>query len=408
MKSHRRLIGLVVMLLITMLSALTISQISGCPSRSAFAASTEEQLATTKETPVIDNTNQPPMTEETRSALRDEVEKLTATPEQETEVAEVPAPELPPIDVPAAAEPISPAFTMMYWTILGLHPEWRPDACDHPFVEESTKVVCERVRDRGQKWAGQIAFYILTEAVRQGVCQPSDALCFLWFAGQGQRESGLSQGDICKVVLPVAWVEEVPADAQLNERVRMCWHRGASAGRNCQKVYLRTHSDREYVVDRCAYGEVGIFQVRSHEARSGQIVPATGERLPGPWAERRTLLLDPWKNISLAFVAFREGRDYCCGVGDVADEKCLSRVDAWLFVYNTGLCKGTQGIHYIDKIGRAIVKAMKYVCRVLPTMDLGEFDVCNREDVANFFTPPGRPRRHRVASQERIPSTTPD
>lgn len=386
MQSHKRLLKLGLLLLA-----------AGCSATAALAMSVEDREP---DASVVEATAPAaqlpkaafvaasvPLAEEVAAMFR----ASSAEPEPAAEAAEA---------VPEAA-PVSSAFAMLYWTILGLHPEWRPDACDHPFVEASTKVVCERVRDRGQKWAGQLAFYIYTEASRQGICQPADALCYVWFAGQGQRESGLSQGDICKVVLPVAWVEEVPADAQLNERVRMCWRRGASAGRNCQKVYLRAHSEREYVVDRCAYGEVGVFQVRSHEARIGQIVPATGERLPASWTTRRELLLDPWRNISLAFEAFRVGRDYCCVVDDVADERCLSRVDAWLFVYNTGKCKGTQGIRYIDKIGRALAKAMKYVCQVRPAVELGEFDICDREDVINVFTPPGHPRRQRSATATR-------
>ena len=309
---------------------------------------------------------------------------------------QVPVPEIAPIDVPA--EPSSPAFALIFHTILGLHPEWRFDACDKPFAQASSKVVCERVRNKGLVWASKIALYIYTEATRQNICQPDNPLCYLWFVGQGNRESGLSEGDICKVTLAASWVEEIPANAQLNERVRMCWRRGTNAGRNCQKVYLRARNERQYVVDRCAFGEVGIFQVRSHEARSGQIIPATGEPLPPTWVERRVLLLDPWKNISLAFAAFSVVRDYCCGVGDTADELCRARPDGWVGCFNSGKCKGTQFVRYVDKIGRALVKSMKYVCTIFPNLTFGEFGGCNADDMSYFFTPPAGPRHRRHRS----------
>lgn len=300
----------------------------------------------------------------------------------------------PPPPPPEPWPEPSPAYTLLYTTILGFHPEWRPDACDRPFALESSKIVCERERDIGRAWAGKLAFYIYTEASRQGICSPKNPLCYLWFVGQGQRESGLSRGDICKIHIPVDWVDEVPANAELNSRVRMCWHRG-SGGRNCQKVYLRAHNEREYVLDRCAYGEVGVFQVRSHEARMGQIVPATGERLPAPWDARRILLLDPWKNISLAFEAFSVVRDYCCGEGEESDFVCRSHTDFWLGAYNTGKCRGSKTVRYVDKIGRGLVKAMKYVCTVFPPGSIDGFDACNRAEVSSYFTPPGLPRRHR-------------
>jgi hypothetical protein len=46
---------------------------------------------------------------------------------------------------------------------------------------------------------------------------------------------------------------------------------------------------------------------------------------------------------------------------------------------------------------------MKYVCGVLPDLTFGEFGGCNPADMANVFTPPGHPRRHRVESEERAP-----
>ena len=390
MKIHKRLLGLAVLLLA-----------AGCSATSALASSVDDEGLDIGPAEVQPAAPQLPRTAFVAASvpLAEEVARRFRAGEAEKPEA-VAVPEVVAVvaEDQENAAAVSPAFAMLYWTILGLHPEWRPDTCDHPFVEASTKVVCERIRDRGQKWAGQLSLYILTEAVRQGICRMDDPLCFVWFAGQGQRESGLSQGDICKVILPVAWVEEVPADAQLNERVRMCWRRG-NGGRNCQKVYLRAHSDREYVVDRCAYGEVGVFQVRSHEARMGQIVPSTGEPLPNSWLERRALLLDPWRNISLAFEAFRVGRDWCCG----EDQACLSSVGNWLGVFNTGKCKGTQTVRYVDKIGRAIVKAMKYVCGVLPDLTFGDLGGCNPADMANVFTPPGHPRRHRMAAEERTP-----
>ena len=394
MRVHKRLLKLGLLLLA-----------AGCSATAALAMSVEDREPDAGAVEAVQPAAQLPKTAFVAASvpLAEEVARRFRVVEAEKPEA-VAVPEVVAVvaEDQENAAAVSPAFAMLYWTILGLHPEWRPDACDHPFVEASTKVVCERVRDRGQKWAGQLSFYILTEAVRQSICAPEDALCFVWFAGQGQRESGLSQGDICKVSLPVAWVEEVPPDAQLNERVRMCWRRG-NGGRNCQKVYLRAHSEREYVVDRCAYGEVGVFQVRSHEARIGQIVPATGERLPNSWTERREILLDPWRNISLAFEAFAKVRDYCCGVGDEADEFCRAHPDAYLGCFNSGKCKGRQSIRYVDKIGRAIVKAMKYVCGVLPDLTFGDLGGCNPADMANVFTPPGHPRRHRVASEERAP-----
>ena len=313
-----------------------------------------------------------------------------------TPVVEV-APTLEAVTAVEPTQPASPAFALIFHTILGLHPEWRFDACDKPFAQASSKVVCERVRDKGLVWASKIALYIYTEATRQNLCRPEAPLCYLWFVGQGNRESGLSEGDICKVTLNASWVEEIPANAQLNERVRMCWRRG-SGGRNCQKVYLRARNERQYVVDRCAFGEVGIFQVRSHEARSGQIIPATGEPLPPTWVERRVLLLDPWKNISLAFAAFSVVRDYCCGVGDTADELCRARPDGWVGCYNSGKCKGKQFVRYVDKIGRALRRAMKYTCEIFPNLTFGEFGGCNADDMSYFFTPPAGPRHRRHRS----------
>jgi hypothetical protein len=241
--------------------------------------------------------------------------------------------------------------------ILGLQPEWRDDACDRAFASDGAKEWCENERDGGRAWAEQLARIIVEEAERQSL--PAD-----WITGSIAQESNFERGDICPMTLSrdrIVSREIIDAEAG---REKMCWtyeRTDDTDGKNCQPVLVLEESETMISLDRCAYGEMGVMQIRSHEARAGQIVPATGAPLPMRRSERHALLLDPQINISLGVAAMARVRDECCGT----DEACRADPTQFWQAYNSGHCEAE---HYVENVQAKIRRGMRYACEVDATM----------------------------------------
>lgn len=253
---------------------------------------------------------------------------------------------------------------LVLWFILGLRPEWRPDACED--IEWSQEV-CEHRRDEGRAWAEKLAAIIAAEAERQSL--PWD-----WLAATIRQESDFAQGDICPLRLAAdRIVSREVMDAEVG-RERICWtyrvHREAAAATNCQPVLVLEATEAELLVDRCAYGEAGLMQIRDHEARAGMVVPATGEELPRSRRARHERILDPEVNISLGAVAIAAGRDECCG----DDEACRGEPELWWGVFNSGQCSNRR---YVSTMKRHIADGVHYLCEQMP-----DADGCSAEEVA--------------------------
>jgi hypothetical protein len=210
----------------------------------------------------------------------------------------------------------------------------------------------------GRAWAEKLSEIIETEADRQEI--PAE-----WIVGAIAQESDFEQGNICPITLSAdRIVSRRVIDAEAG-REQMCWtYRlgDGQEGRNCQPVLVLEETDELLSLDRCAYGEMGVMQIRAHEAVAGQVVPATGLPLPTRRTERHALLLDPQVNISLGAVALSEARDACCGT----DEACRADPTKWIGMYNSGHCENER---YVDHLQSKIRKGMRYACSVDDTMD---------------------------------------
>jgi hypothetical protein len=264
--------------------------------------------------------------------------------------------------------------TLILWAILGLREDWQPTYCDRVFATEGAKAACEERRDEGRAWAEKIAGYLETEITRQGMEGVWD-----WVVGVMKKESDFSQGDICPIrLLAENIISREVMDADVG-REKVCWsffiHRDAPAIENCQPVLVLREEDGYVYMDRCAAGEAGLFQITPNEARSGQVVPATGEELPRAPGERRLRIHDPQVNISLGLVAMAKARDLCCCTTTVAedgtetqtcDEECRADPHQFLGAYNTGHCSGTTSARYLGRVNRGREQALEYVCTQLP------------------------------------------
>lgn len=269
---------------------------------------------------------------------------------------------------------------LILWAILGLRPEWQPDACDHSFACEGARSTCEATRDEGRVWAEELAGYVAEEAERWEMASIWD-----WIVGDLKREYNFERGNVCPVRVPVANVTSRELLDEAAGRWRICWtyavHREAPVARNCQPVLLLSE-DAEYLhVDRCAYGETGLFQVRTHEIPGNAGVDTNGDgvvtRADGPYvlpwgaeipqtlAGRREAAHDPRTNVHLGMRALAAARDLCCG----EDEECRADPASWLMSYNTGRCSSEAGRGYVRRVDRERREAREYACEQLPDVE---------------------------------------
>lgn len=240
--------------------------------------------------------------------------------------------------------------------IVGLEPQWRDDACDRPFSSEDNFFVCDRQRTEGKAWAESLATVICNESERQSI--PRD-----WVTADIHRESSFMRGDPCPFSLSQSRVVSREVLSEEHSRERICWTRSRGNIReNCQPVIVLEEDDEYLTLDRCAYGEIGLMQLRDHEFRSGTIVPSTGEALPRSLRERRELVADPEINISLGCATLARVRDDCCG----DDEECRADPTKWLGAYNTGRCDGSSSTRYVRNVNSSRVKGLEYACEFMP------------------------------------------
>lgn len=251
-------------------------------------------------------------------------------------------------------------IVLFLWGILGLREDWRPDACDHVFAYDSARIACEQRRDAGRAWAEELAGYLAEEAVRWGMEDIWD-----WIVGDLKREYNFERGNVCPIRIPVASVVSRTLIDEEAGRWRFCWryqaHRTSRAITNCQPVLL-LGEDEEYVrLDRCAYGETGLFQLRSREIPAGYVLP-WGEEIPRSPAKRREAAHDPRTNVHLGLRALAEARDVCCG----EDTECRADPSRWLGAYNTGRCRGEAASAYVRRVDRERRGARAYACSRYP------------------------------------------
>jgi len=277
--------------------------------------------------------------------------------------------------------------TLILWGILGLREEWQPDVCDRYQMSQG---VCERQRDEGRAWAEELARYVAEEATRFDLADDWD-----WIVGDLKREYNFERGNVCPIRIPVANVVSRELLDEEDARWKICWHyrvhRELPVGTNCQPVLLLSE-DAEYLrVDRCAYGETGLFQVRLHEipAHAETDVNGDGEVNRGdggyvlPWgsvipttpAGRLEAAHDPRTNVHLGMRALAASRDTCCCATVTGEDgtetrachaECHADPQQWLSVYNTGQCDGATGERYVQRVDRERKKALEYVCQQFP------------------------------------------
>lgn len=280
--------------------------------------------------------------------------------------------------------------TLILWAILGLKPEWQPTTCDHVFAMEGARLSCEARRDEGRAWAEELAGYVAEEATRFGLEDDWD-----WIVADLKREFDFSRGNACPARVRVA---NVVSREVMNEEVgrwKFCWtytvHRDATPLRNCQPVLL-LDEDEEYVyIDRCAYGETGLFQIRLHEipdhadtdvngdgeidrGDGGYVLP-WGDVIPQTSAGRLQAAHDPRTNVHLGLRTFANVRQECCCTTTrdetglertTCDETCEADVPSFLGAFNTGSCDGDAAERYVGRVNREREKAVEYVCDQFP------------------------------------------
>jgi len=268
--------------------------------------------------------------------------------------------------------------------ILALRPDWQPGACEHAYADgpvgESARAACEERRDEGSAFATEIAGYLDEEIRRQGL-----EGVWKWVIAVISKESAFERGDLCPAKVALDRVVSRELLDEESGKTRLCWrYRVASddrpnGGINCQPVFVEDEytapDGTEYlIVDRCAAGEVGLFQLVGGEVGAGVEVPATGATLPRNRLERRRMALDPRTNVSLGVAALRAHRDRCCG----DDQECLSDPTRWIGSYNTGSCVGQSGRGYARRVG-ALVEDIDQFLEGIETTEQGDTDQVDTE-----------------------------
>lgn len=242
--------------------------------------------------------------------------------------------------------------------VVGLQPNWRPDYCSS--IEMNVKTCMDR-QEKGYEVAKQLAQYFVEEGERQDL-DP------FWLAAVAYRESSFTVGDFCHISISkdrIVSREQLTSRVEGDDRERLCFSYSENRT-SCQIVLIEdeTQEDR-IVINRCAAGEVGLFQLISRETRAGTIVPATGIELPEGTRARRNMVLDPQVNTSLGAATLRNVRDACCG----EDEECKKDWTRWVGGHNTGTCHGHQFNQYGRKISQHWRRGMRYVCEQAPESD---------------------------------------
>ncbi len=262
--------------------------------------------------------------------------------------------------------------------ILGLHPEWRDDACERAFATNEAREVCETSRDQGRAWAEEMAGYIVEESARiQEVCEDGECRSLgaigdpMLLVAVGEKESSFAPGDFCVITLSAERVTDRQVVDEDAHREWITFTRNGGTRTGMMLALILEDTPAYLRVDRCAHGEVGTFQLRGREIRSGRVVPATGDILPSSSRQRRVLVEQPRVNTSLAALALAENRDYQCEVEEDTED-CESSPWNWIGMYNTGRRSGDAWEGYTSRVRAIYERAWTYVCEQPDAADVPE------------------------------------
>jgi hypothetical protein len=250
--------------------------------------------------------------------------------------------------------------TLALLAILGLRPEYRPDACARPFATESNKSYCESRQERGYEWAEELAGYVADESERWDL----DPVLLVAVA---YRESSL-QSDPCIIRIDGTRVVERDLLSEEDNRWTLCWTFGDGDRRTCQPAIILAESETDgwIEVDKCAYGEIGLYQLVSWEIPASYELP-WGDVLERSSRRRRSQAQDPRTNVHLGARALADCRDRCTEDGEEPGPW-----DEWIFAHNTGRCRLQGNAQtYLRRVQAHYEDAVSYICEQEP-----EAEVC--------------------------------
>lgn len=253
--------------------------------------------------------------------------------------------------------------TILLLLILGLRPEWQPGICDRPFANEANKTYCENRQEEGYAKAEQYALWMAEEAERFDL--PLEIMPVVAY-----QEQSLSFSDECVRGIQVSRIQSREIVNEEQNRWQICWTYGDQDRRTCQPVIVLEEQTEMLVVDRCAYGEVGGYQLMMREIPAGYELP-WGETIGRSTGARRRAALDPRTNIHLGARALAEVRTMCCSDdGGPVDQECAADWKRWIGGHNTGRCRGDSFDRYAATMQRHIDEALVYACAQDPTLPL--------------------------------------
>lgn len=239
-----------------------------------------------------------------------------------------------------------------------LSPDLRLDYCDHR-RDATEKEACLARRIPLQEFVTTICEASVEEAVRWNfdplvpvhIMEREASLGRVTF-NPHRQQFGVS-ADICELTISRSnIISREPHSRRAGVEV-MVWRWG-SGRTNKQPVRVLTEAEDKIVVDTCAAGEAGLFQLVPSNFRQGTPIPGTDQVLEGSHAERREQLIeDPVLNIKLGCKELAEHRDM------FPEEE---RTDWWQWIgtYNTGSTeRGDHWYAYTMKIMRTYVRACK-------------------------------------------------
>lgn len=241
--------------------------------------------------------------------------------------------------------------------ILGLHPDWHPDYCETIDMRED---LCRAKQEEGYATAQLLAPIFVQEAERSGLGPTGP----FWLASVAMKENSLKTGDQCIINVTkarLASLEELDPSPAGERRARLCVSLEGGSRQSCRSALVLEETDETIRINYCMAGEVGLFQLTRYEARSGTVVPATGEELPASYQERRERLMDPTVNTSIAAEALHDLQVGCCD----DDQSCRDGW-GWVGAYNTGSCNSSRAFEYARRIAAYYHKGIEYVCEQAP------------------------------------------
>lgn len=251
-----------------------------------------------------------------------------------------------------------PLTDLVVLFIVALHPKWDPSYC--PTVD-MRQDLCRARQEAGYANAQLMAPIFVAEAERQDL-GPTGAF---WLASTAEKENSLLPGDYCKVTLAkdtFTTVTDLDPSPAGERRARLCIPPAPGHTRDrCRNALVLEETETDYQLNYCMAGEVGAFQLTRFEAVAGTVVPATGERLPDGFRERRERLLDPVVNTSIAAASLARLRDHCCG----DNEECRESWN-WVGVFNTGSCTSLTSSAYAERVQAYYREGLDYICSQSP------------------------------------------